>query len=40
MRVPNGSIALVVAGPFTAWAQVAALFHAASEMVAGMHRQR
>lgn len=36
-RVPDGSAALVVADPFVAWAQVAALFHAAPEVVAGVH---
>ena len=36
-RVPAGSAALVVADPFVAWARVASLFHAAPEVVAGVH---
>jgi UDP-3-O-[3-hydroxymyristoyl] glucosamine N-acyltransferase len=36
-RVPDGSVALVVADPFVAWAMVAALFHAATEVAAGVH---
>ncbi|ACI50848.1 UDP-3-O-(3-hydroxymyristoyl) glucosamine N-acyltransferase [Gluconacetobacter diazotrophicus PA1 5] len=36
-HVPDSSIALVVADPFVAWAQVAALFHAKPQVVAGVH---
>ncbi len=36
-RVPDGSVALVVAAPFVAWAQVATLFHAAPEVTGGLH---
>lgn len=36
-RVPDSSVALVVANPFAAWALVAALFHPTREVVAGVH---
>ena len=36
-RVPSGTVALVVADPFVAWAKVAALFHPAPAVVAGVH---
>jgi UDP-3-O-[3-hydroxymyristoyl] glucosamine N-acyltransferase len=36
-RVPAGTVALVTANPYRAWAQVAALFHPTPVAVAGIH---
>jgi UDP-3-O-[3-hydroxymyristoyl] glucosamine N-acyltransferase len=36
-KVPDGSIALVSAAPIVAWARVAALFHPAPAIRAGVH---
>jgi UDP-3-O-[3-hydroxymyristoyl] glucosamine N-acyltransferase len=36
-RVPDGSVALVAADPFGAWAKVAALFHPMPDVVPGVH---